>query len=70
LKFIELYPFADPEFAARKLMEIANTIEPVLDGRNPSFLRDAGSPAEYGSDLKRAIELGWRSGCMRAAPPM
>jgi hypothetical protein len=26
-------PFAQPEAAARKLMEIANSVEPVQDGR-------------------------------------
>jgi hypothetical protein len=30
---IEPRPFADPEAAARKLMEIANSVEPVQDGR-------------------------------------
>jgi hypothetical protein len=51
-------PFADPEAAARKLMEIANSIEPVQDGRifiediNWPFLTEhKGSPAEYGAGL-------------------
>jgi hypothetical protein len=65
MKFVSTRPYADPDAAARKLMEIANTIEPVQDGRmhiekvNLPFLRDGGSPAEYGAGLKRAIELGW-----------
>jgi hypothetical protein len=65
MKFTESRPLADPEAAARKLMEIANSVEPVQDGRlhiekvNLPFLRNGGSPAEYGSGLKRAIELGW-----------
>jgi hypothetical protein len=33
MKFVELRPFADPEIAARKLIEIANAIEPVQGGR-------------------------------------
>jgi hypothetical protein len=33
MKYVEPRPFADPEAAARKLMEIANSIEPVQDGR-------------------------------------
>jgi hypothetical protein len=33
MKSKEPRPFADPEAAARKLMEIANSIEPVQDGR-------------------------------------
>ena len=58
--------FADPEKAARKLVEIANTIEPVQDGRihiekiNAPFLyRERGTPAEYGAGLDLAIERGW-----------
>ena len=33
MKFVANRPYADPEIAARKLMEIAHTVEPVLDGR-------------------------------------
>jgi hypothetical protein len=33
MKFVAARPFADPEAAARKLMEIANSVEPVQDGR-------------------------------------
>jgi hypothetical protein len=33
MKFIEPRPFADPDAAARKLMELANAVEPVQDGR-------------------------------------
>jgi hypothetical protein len=58
--------FADPEVAARKLMEIANSVEPVQDGRiyiekiNWPFLSEfKGSPAQYGAGLKLAIERGW-----------
>src|SRR5260370_795735 len=65
MKYFEPRPFADPDAAARKLMEIANAVEPVQDGRlhiekiNLPFLRNGGSSAEYGAGLKRAIELGW-----------
>ena len=59
-------PYADPEAAARKLIEIANSVEAVQDGRifieqlNGPFLFDLqGSPAEYGAGLKLAIERGW-----------
>ena len=54
-------PYADPDVAARKLVEIANTVEAVQDGRiyieliNAPFLKLA-SPSEYGAGLKRAIE--------------
>ena len=65
MKFVESHPYADPEAAARKLMEITNSVEPVQDSRlhiekvNLPFLRNGDSPAEYGAGLKRAIELGW-----------
>jgi hypothetical protein len=65
MKFIDSRPFTDPDAAARRLIEIANSIEPVQDGRihiekiNLPFLRGGGSPVEYGAGLKRAIELGW-----------
>jgi hypothetical protein len=32
MKFVEPRPFADPDIAARKLVEIARPIEPVLFG--------------------------------------
>jgi hypothetical protein len=47
-------------------MEIANSIEPVQDGRihieliNWPFLQEhRGSPAEYKAGLDFAIERGW-----------
>jgi hypothetical protein len=58
-------PFADPEKAARKLVELANTVETIMDGRvliesiNLSFLRGGGSPAEYRAGLDLAIAKGW-----------
>jgi hypothetical protein len=33
MEFIEPRPYADPEAASHKLMEIANSVEPVQDGR-------------------------------------
>jgi len=65
MKYLEPRSFADPEAAARKLLEIANSVELVQDGRihiekiNLPFLRGGGSPVEYGAGLKRAIERGW-----------
>jgi hypothetical protein len=65
-KFIEPNHFTDPEAAARKLIEIANSVEPVQDGRihiekiNGPFLYELkGSPAEYGAGLKLAIAREW-----------
>jgi hypothetical protein len=33
MKFAAAQPYADPEAAARKLIEIANSVEAVQDGR-------------------------------------
>jgi hypothetical protein len=59
-------PYAEPEAAARKLIEIANSVEAVQDGRihvekiNGPFLHDLrDSPAEYLAGLNLAIERGW-----------
>jgi hypothetical protein len=66
VKFATDRPFADPEKAARKLLEIANSVEAVQDGRihiekiNGAFLfKEGGSPAEYGAGLEFAIARGW-----------
>jgi hypothetical protein len=66
MKFVEPRPFADPDVAAHKLVEIASTIEPVQNGRiyielvNAPFLYEhKGSPAEYRAGLDRAIAKGW-----------
>jgi hypothetical protein len=65
MKHVADRPFADPEKAARKLLEIANETEAIQDGRihieklNGSFLREGGSPAEYGAGLALAIVRGW-----------
>jgi hypothetical protein len=66
MKFASERPYADPEAAARKLVEIANTVEAVQDGRiyiellNAPFLFELkATPDEYGAGLKLAIERGW-----------
>lgn len=66
MKFAAERPYADPEAAAHKLVEIANSIEPAQDGRifielvNGQFLYDhEGSPAEYKAGLEVAISRGW-----------
>jgi hypothetical protein len=65
VKFATDRPFADPEKAARKLLEIANETEAVQDGRihiekinGPFLFKEGGSPAEYGAGLKLAIDRG------------
>ena len=58
-------PYSDPENAARKLIEIANSVEAVQDGRihvekiNWPFLKAGGSPDEYVAGLQTAIDRGW-----------
>ena len=65
MKFVEPSHFADPDTAARKLVEIANAVETVQDGRvyieliNGPFLKAGGTPDQYRATLARAIELGW-----------
>ena len=66
MKYTADRPFADPEQAAHKLVEIASTIEPVQDGRiyiellnGPFLFSHDGSPAGYGAVIKLAIERGW-----------
>lgn len=66
MKFTEPRPFANPEAAARKLVELAHAFEPIEDGRiyiekiNGPFLFELkGTPAEYKARLDRAIEKGW-----------
>ena len=65
MKFAANRPFTDPDKAARKLLEIANTLEPYMDQRllveliNAPFLNAGGSPAEYGAGLDHAIAKGW-----------
>jgi hypothetical protein len=66
VKFVEGRPLADPDAAARKLMELANAFEPVQDGRiyvekinGPFLFQLRGTPAEYKAGLDRAIANGW-----------
>ena len=66
MKFKETRPYADPEVAARKIVELANGLEPYMDARllveriNGPFLYEfKGTPAEYKAGLDRAIEKGW-----------
>jgi hypothetical protein len=58
--------YADPENAARKLVEIANAVETIQDGRihiekiNEPFLYECkASPAEYKAGRDLAVVRGW-----------
>lgn len=66
MKHTEVRPYATPEAAARKLIELAASIEPVQDGRihiekiNAPFLytlRARG--AEFGAGIDYAVKMGW-----------
>jgi len=65
MKFVDVRPFADPDAAARKLVEIANATGAVQDGRiyiervNGSFLKEGGTPEQFRVALTRAIKLVW-----------
>jgi hypothetical protein len=66
MKLTRERPFADPENAARRLMQHVHAFEPVQDGRiyieklnGPFLFGDKATPAEYTAGLERAIGLGW-----------
>ena len=65
MKFSTDRPYADPEAAARKLLEIAKATEPV-DGKiyiekinAPMLYQERATPAEYKAGLDLAISRGW-----------
>jgi hypothetical protein len=65
MKFVSDRHFADSDAAARKLMQLANAVEPVQDGRiyiekikGPFLFQLKGTPAEYKAGLERAIANG------------
>jgi hypothetical protein len=62
MKFVSDRAFANPDAAARKLMDLANAFEPVQDVRvyiekinGPFLYQLKGTPAEYKAGLERAI---------------
>ena len=66
MKLSDDRPYADPETAARKLLEIANATEALQEGRihiekinGPFLFTHGGSPVEYGAGLALAIQRGW-----------
>jgi hypothetical protein len=65
MMFVDPRPYADPETAMRKLLEIASTVEPVQDGRIhiekinwPMLSEHKATPAEYKAGHNLAIERG------------
>ena len=65
MKSKEIRPFATPEAAMAKLLEIANGIEADHEGRisvgaiNHAFLDAGGNAGEYGAAMHRAVADGW-----------
>ena len=66
MKFTADRPFADPEKAARRLMQHAYAFEPIQEGRiyieklnGPFLFGDKATPEEYAAGLDRAISLDW-----------
>jgi hypothetical protein len=65
VKQVQPRPYANPEAAARKLLEIAHAFQPIQDGRiyievinGPMLFQHKATPAEYSAGLKHAIENG------------
>ena len=62
---VERRPFTDPDVAAHKIVEIANDVEAVMDGRiyieriNAPFLAAGDTGVDFGAGIARAIALGW-----------
>jgi len=66
MKFATDRPYADPEKAARRLMEHAQAFEPIQEGRiyietinGPMLFGDKATPAEYSAGLNYAIQKDW-----------
>jgi hypothetical protein len=65
MKYVKTNSFADPDASARRLVEIANDVEAVQDGRiyiervNEPFLAAGGSGEQFRAGIARAIALGW-----------
>jgi len=65
MKFKDDRPFATPEAAEQKLLELANAMKADHAGRlsvaviNKHFRAAGGSYEEYGAAVKAAIAHGW-----------
>jgi hypothetical protein len=71
VKFATDRPFADPEKAARRLLEIASTVEPVQDGRlhiEKITGRSSGKAAALPSTRPASISPSPKAGCGGTSP--
>jgi hypothetical protein len=65
-KYVQPRPYANPEAAARKILELAHAFEPIPDGRiyieainGPMLYQHKATPAEYKAGIDLVIERGW-----------
>jgi hypothetical protein len=63
MKYADLRPYADPENVGRKLLEIANTVEAIQDGRI-HIKNITGRSCSRKAAARR--NMGWPSACDRA----
>ncbi|MGY8664291.1 hypothetical protein Q3C01_18350 [Bradyrhizobium sp. UFLA05-109] len=74
MKLTSERPFANPEAAARKLVEIATGITPVQNGRiniekfNAPFLYTLKPTAQRSAPASTTRSIAAGSSCMRAGP--
>ena len=66
VKYIDPRPYADPEKAARRILEHAQAFEASHDGRiyiekinGPFLFADKGTPEEYRAGLDLCLDRGW-----------
>jgi hypothetical protein len=55
-KFVQPLPYANPETAARKLIELAHAFEPIQDGR--IYIEAINGPSDFSTRARlRSIAL-------------
>ena len=66
MKHVTERSFANPEAAARQLVQLASSTHPVQDGRihiekinYPFLFTLKGNGAEFGAGIRHAVEKGW-----------
>jgi hypothetical protein len=57
MKFVEPRPYADPDVAARKIVELANAFEPVQDGR--IYIEKINGPFLFEIERQPGRIQGW-----------
>jgi hypothetical protein len=74
-KFVQPRPYADPEAAADKIVELAHAFEPIQDGRiyieklnGPILFELKASPAEYTAARCCRTQHAWQSSPAKRLP--